>query len=131
MDDTTIDTAKTIASIFNVPMSWFTSPIFLVNLVLPLILSAVFFYLLLSRKLRIFRSSNTINWILAIIMSLTSIIIITINPMTSVFIFAAGIYALLKGFGGWNIMMALAIGALSWWLAMEAGNLILKFFVYV
>jgi hypothetical protein len=131
VDETVIDMAKNIASVFNVPMEWFTSPVFVINLVLPLLLSSIFFYLLLSRKLRIFRSSNTINWIFAIIMSFTSILLITINPLLSIAFFTAGIYCLLKGMGGWNIIMAIAIGVLAWWLSLQAIALIMKFFVYV
>jgi hypothetical protein len=94
MDDVT-QTAQSIASqIFLVPQSWFESPIFIINLVIPLITMGIFYYMLL-KKLRIFRN-NAVNLVLGYCFAFVSIpFFIALNPYVAIFVSVFAIVTLM------------------------------------
>jgi hypothetical protein len=94
MDDFT-QTAQSIASqIFLVPQSWFESPIFIINLVIPLITMGIFYYMMLKR-LRIFRN-NAVNLALGYCFAFISIpFFIALNPYVAIFVSVFAIVTLM------------------------------------
>jgi len=94
MDDFT-QTAQSIASqIFLVPQSWFESPIFIINLVIPLITTGIFYYMLLKR-VHVFRN-NAVNLTLGYCFAFISIpFFIAKNPYFAIFVSVFAIVTLM------------------------------------
>jgi hypothetical protein len=109
---------NTLSNIFGVPASWFNSPVFLINLVVPFILSTVFFHSLLTTKIRIFKRSGFVNWIVALVMAFFIIPLIVLYPYPCIFMPTVGIVLFRGGRITFKRMaVAFFAGAFAWWLA--------------
>ena len=127
----TLASAQEIASqILLVPVSWFEGPYFVINLVVPLLTTGLFFYMMLSRKLRIFRNT-AVNLALGYVFAFVSVpFFIVPNPYAMIFVSVFGIVTLMGDrITGWRIFLAAAAATAAWALATYATYLMSLFAV--
>lgn len=88
---------KTLSEMFNIPATYFIFPNIIFYFIIPFISITYFWYIILNRKIRIFRRKNIVNFTLAFIISFFNIAAIPIvPPWISVPIFV-GFATLLSG----------------------------------
>jgi hypothetical protein len=112
-----------LSDIFMVPAAWFSGPKFITHLIIPYILAVFFFYTLLTKKIRIFRRANAVNFLIAIFMGFSAIPLIVINVSTAMFFSTFGIIFLRNDRITFRrLIFALAIaGIIGWfWLIVAA-----------
>jgi hypothetical protein len=117
MADAFYEIRKVLSDIFLVPSAWFKSHLFITNLVVPMVLSTVFFYYLLTRKLKIFKRSAAANWGISIVLAFFSILWIVKNPSFSVFMTVMGIM-ILRGdrITGRRLLFAIIVALVTVWI---------------
>jgi hypothetical protein len=115
------------SDIFGVPAEWFKGPMFMINLILPMICLSALYYIVITNKVRMFRTNPIARWLIAITLSFFSIPVIVISPpfiiaacIASTIIFTGYRISLMRvffsfafGIGAWigvNIMTCLALG---------------------
>jgi len=95
MDDALAPVREALSNIFMVPASWFEGPAFVVNFIFPLLGMIGVFYLLLSKKLRIFRN-GAVNLTLSVLLALTTVpFFIVPFPYAVIFFSVLGVIAML------------------------------------
>jgi hypothetical protein len=122
--------AQEIASqILLVPASWFYGPEFIINLVFPLLTTGLFFYMMLSRKLKIFRNT-AVNLALGYVLAFVSIpFLIVPYPYANIFVTVFGIVTFLGDrITGWRLLIAFVTATAAWALATYGMYLISMFF---
>jgi hypothetical protein len=128
MDDTFAAARETMSQIFMVPAAWFESPIFIVNLVLPFMTMGYFFYMMISKKLHIFRNT-AVNLALGYCLAFASMpLFIVPNPYMSLFVSVFGIVTMLGDrITLFRLLAALGLALAAWTLAAYAAYLISLF----
>jgi len=121
-------TAQSIASqIFLVPQSWFESPIFVINLIIPLITTGLFYYMLL-KKIHVFRSSG-VNFALGYCLAFISIpFFIAQNPYVAIFVSVFGIVTLMGERITLKWVFLATIAALAAWAVVGYGAYVISLF---
>ena len=129
MADAFYELRKVLSDIFHVPSSWFKSHLFITNLVVPMALSTIFFYYLMTRKLKIFKRSAAANWGISIVLAFFSILWIVINPSFSVFMTVMGIM-ILRGdrITGRRLLFAIIVALVTVWLNLWLPNFFGQFY---
>lgn len=109
-----IDTmAGILSSVFSIPSNYFTFPNIIFYFIIPFICAVWFWYVLLSKKVRIFRSSNWINGVLAFVISFFNVTMLQWMPPSMWVPVLVGISFLLSGnFSGKRLIAALIIGGI-------------------
>lgn len=114
---------KFLSNIFMVPAFWFKSPIFITNLIIPVILAAWFFHELMTRKLKIFKRSPGASWVISIILGFFALPMIVPNPSFAYFMSTMGIM-ILRGhkITGRRLLFSIIVGGISWRLSIAANE---------
>lgn len=117
--------ADLLSQIFMVPAGVFEGPAVIVNLIVPLLTTGVFFYMMLSRKVRIFHS-GVVNIVLGICLSFFAIPAVAVsNPYATIAVTVFGIVTFMGDrITGWRIAIALGAAIAAWALASYATYLI-------
>jgi len=125
MDDTFSAARDVLSQILMVPAAWFEGPIFIVNLAIPLITTGAFFYMLLSRKVRIFHN-GVVNVALSICLAFFAIpFVIVSNPYVTIAVSVFGIVTFMGDrITGWRILLAFAAAVAAWALVSYVTYLI-------
>ncbi|MCX6820881.1 MAG: hypothetical protein NT016_02945 [Candidatus Aenigmarchaeota archaeon] len=123
--------AQEIASqILLVPADWFNSPMVIISLVIPLLTTGLFYYLILSRKVHIFRNT-AVNLTLGYVFAFVSVpFFIVPNPSLMLFVTVFGIVTLLGDritLG--RLALATGAGIAAWAITGYGAYLISLFFV--
>ncbi|MFH1623333.1 MAG: hypothetical protein ABIA12_02335 [Candidatus Aenigmatarchaeota archaeon] len=125
MEDVFYEARNALSQMFMVPAAWFEGPIFVVNLIIPFITSAVLFYVILSNKLRIFRNT-VVNLALGFCLAFFAIpFSIALSPYLTIFVSVFGIVTLLGSrITGPRMLLALLCATAAWFLASYLANII-------
>jgi len=125
MEDLFYETRNALSQMFMVPAAWFEGPIFVVNLIIPFITSAVLFYVILSSKLRIFRNA-AVNLALGFCLAFFAIpFSIAVSPYLTIFVSVFGIVTLMGSrITGPRLLLALLVSAAACFLASYLANLL-------
>jgi hypothetical protein len=130
-----LDIMQTISQIFSVPAEWFESPVWLIYLVLPVVMSTTVFYLLLSRKLHVFRN-GAVNIVLAICLAFFAIpLAIAPAPLIAIFFSTfASVLGILSSMydriTGWNLLISLVAAVMAYAAATYGVYLISLYAIY-
>jgi hypothetical protein len=130
MADILYEVRKFLSNLFNVPSAWFRSPVFIIYLILPFITTTVFFYMLLTKHVRLFRHSNAVNLVISGCLAFSTIPLIAINPSFS--IGASVIAATILSGGritGRRLLLAFVAGAVAWGLSGVAASFLSSFHI--
>jgi len=122
--------AQEIASqILLVPADWFNSPMIVISLVIPLITTGIFYYLILSKKVHIFRNT-AVNLTLGYVFAFVSVpFFIVPNSSLMLFVSVFGIVTLLGDRITLRTMiLAFAAGIAAWAITGYSAYLISLFF---
>ena len=123
--------AQEIASqILLVPADWFNSPMIIISLVIPLITTGLFYYLILSRKVHIFRNT-AVNLTLGYVFAFVSVpFFIVPNPSLMLFVSVFGVVTLLGNqITGRRLLLAFIAAIAAWAITGYSSYLISLFFV--
>lgn len=131
MEDVFADARMALSDLFGVPASWFRSPVFIINLIVPVILTVAFYYLLLTKKLKIFKSGGTAVFVVAICCAFFTIPVIKVQPYIAIFASTVGIIVLSGGKISFKrLFFGFFVGGFAWWLAVQAANLLPKLLTF-
>lgn len=115
---------------FGVSGSWFESPVFIVYLIVPFIVTTIFFYMLLTRHVRIFRQSNAVNWVISACLAFFTIPLIRINPSFSITMSVIAAVVLSgRRITGRRLLLAFVAGAVAWGLSGLAAGFLSGFYI--
>ena len=123
--------AQDIASqLLLVPAEWFNSPMIIISLVIPLITTGLFYYLILSKKVHIFRNT-AVNLTLGYVFAFVSVpFLIVPNPSLMLFVSVFGVVTMMGDrITGMRLLLAFAAGLVAWAITGYGSYLISLFFV--
>ena len=112
------------------PAEWFNSPMIIISLVIPLITTGLFYYLILSKKVHIFRNT-AVNLTLGYVFAFVSVpFLIVPNPSLMLFVSVFGVVTMMGDrITGMRLLLAFAAGLVAWAITGYGSYLISLFFV--
>lgn len=116
------DVQGILSGMFGVPGSWFSSPIFVLYLIVPLIGLTICYYLLLKKLF--FKYSTAPDLVIGAVLAFFSIPMIVINPFIAIAV-SVGAPMTLKRITGRRILLSLILAVIAWFVA----SYVTRFFV--
>ena len=119
------DFTQVLSELFNLPSGYFTYPNVVFYFLLPFIAATYFWYILLSKKLRIFKRSPFVNFVIAFTISfLNAFMIASTYPSLTVSFFVAAAFFIGSG---WTLRRFLIMVGIFFFIQFVYSSLMSSF----